>query len=100
MIPPCVEYSLTPLGEEAAQQVWTLARWTERRVPEVQAARERYDARRGEGTRAGAEPGSGRRAGARRAPAESGGTPAPGTGRSGPRRSEVARGAAADRAAT
>ena len=43
VIPPRVDYSLTPLGREAAEQVWALARWTERHVPAVQAAREAYD---------------------------------------------------------
>ncbi|MFF3286961.1 winged helix-turn-helix transcriptional regulator [Streptomyces sp. NPDC003023] len=43
VIPPRVEYSLTPLGEGAARQVWQLARWVEARVPDVQAAREVYD---------------------------------------------------------
>ncbi|MFF8847199.1 winged helix-turn-helix transcriptional regulator [Streptomyces sp. NPDC015127] len=43
VIPPRVDYSLTGLGEEAARQVWDLARWTERRVAEVQAARAAYD---------------------------------------------------------
>jgi DNA-binding HxlR family transcriptional regulator len=43
VIPPRVDYSLTALGEEAARQVWELARWTERRVDEVQEARVRYD---------------------------------------------------------
>ncbi|UYQ60375.1 winged helix-turn-helix transcriptional regulator [Streptomyces peucetius] len=43
VIPPRVEYSLTPLGEEAARQVWALARWAESRVPEVLAAREVHD---------------------------------------------------------
>ncbi|MFJ3201762.1 winged helix-turn-helix transcriptional regulator [Streptomyces sp. NPDC086989] len=43
VIPPRVDYSLTELGREAAEQVWALARWTERRVPEVQAARAAYD---------------------------------------------------------
>ncbi|MBB5938097.1 DNA-binding HxlR family transcriptional regulator [Streptomyces zagrosensis] len=46
VIPPRVEYSLTALGEEAAHQVWALARWSERRVPEVLAARDQYDTRR------------------------------------------------------
>lgn len=54
VIPPRVEYSLTPLGEEAAAQVWALARWSEQRVPEVLAAREQYDVRRGDGAGAGA----------------------------------------------
>jgi len=43
VIPPRVEYTLTPLGEEAARQVWALARWSEDRVPAVLAARESYD---------------------------------------------------------
>ncbi|MFG2330631.1 winged helix-turn-helix transcriptional regulator [Streptomyces sp. NPDC048604] len=46
VIPPRVDYSLTALGEEAARQVWELARWTERRLPAVEAARAEYDARR------------------------------------------------------
>lgn len=53
VIPPHVNYSLTPLGEEAARQVWALARWAEARVPEVLAAREAYDTAKsaGAGTR-------------------------------------------------
>jgi DNA-binding HxlR family transcriptional regulator len=43
VIPPRVDYSLTPLGEEAARQVWSLARWAEARVPAVLDAREAYD---------------------------------------------------------
>ncbi|TDU90254.1 HxlR family transcriptional regulator [Kribbella voronezhensis] len=43
VIPPRVDYSLTPLGREAAEQVSSLARWVEHRVPEVQAARVAYD---------------------------------------------------------
>ncbi|GHB44056.1 transcriptional regulator [Streptomyces cirratus] len=43
VIPPRVDYSLTDLGREAAEQVWALARWTERRTPDVQAARLAYD---------------------------------------------------------
>ncbi|MGK5631319.1 winged helix-turn-helix transcriptional regulator [Streptomyces sp. URMC 123] len=46
VIPPRVDYSLTPLGEEAARQVWALARWSEQRLELVEAARERYDAAR------------------------------------------------------
>ncbi|MGW3655402.1 winged helix-turn-helix transcriptional regulator [Streptomyces sp. NPDC005151] len=45
-IPPRVDYTLTELGKEAAEQVWGLARWTERRVDAVHAARESYDARK------------------------------------------------------
>ncbi|MFF3243619.1 winged helix-turn-helix transcriptional regulator [Streptomyces sp. NPDC002870] len=43
VIPPRVDYSLTALGQEAAEQVWGLARWTEKRVDEVFAARAGYD---------------------------------------------------------
>ncbi len=47
VIPPRVDYSLTGLGREAAEQVWALARWTERRTADVQAARAAYDEARG-----------------------------------------------------
>jgi DNA-binding HxlR family transcriptional regulator len=43
VIPPHVDYSLTRLGEDAARQVWMLARWSEAHVLEVLAAREGYD---------------------------------------------------------
>jgi DNA-binding HxlR family transcriptional regulator len=43
VIPPHVDYSLTPLGAEAARQVWALARWVEGRVPDVMDARDAYD---------------------------------------------------------
>ncbi|MGW7366938.1 winged helix-turn-helix transcriptional regulator [Streptomyces sp. NPDC054841] len=43
VIPPRVDYSLTALGKEAADQVWALARWTERRVEDVERARAAYD---------------------------------------------------------
>src|SRR3954452_21641518 len=33
VIPPRVDYSLPPLGEEAARQVWGLARWAEAQIP-------------------------------------------------------------------
>ncbi|MEV6575221.1 helix-turn-helix domain-containing protein [Streptomyces sp. NPDC051577] len=46
VIPPRVDYSLTDLGREAAEQVWALARWTERRTADVQAARAAYDGAR------------------------------------------------------
>ncbi|MFC4033040.1 winged helix-turn-helix transcriptional regulator [Streptomyces polygonati] len=45
VIPPHVDYDLTPLGEQAARQVRALAGWTEEHVPQVLAAREEYDAR-------------------------------------------------------
>jgi DNA-binding HxlR family transcriptional regulator len=45
VIPPHVDYSLTPLGEPAARQVAGLASWVEGEVPAVLAARAAYDAR-------------------------------------------------------
>ncbi|KJS55944.1 hypothetical protein VM98_10190 [Streptomyces rubellomurinus subsp. indigoferus] len=45
VIPPRVDYSLTPLGREAAELVAALAHWSERRVPAVEAARAEYDGR-------------------------------------------------------
>src|ERR1051325_6431915 len=44
VIPPRVDYSLTDLGREAAQQVRALAVWTEQRMDAVQQARDAYDA--------------------------------------------------------
>jgi DNA-binding HxlR family transcriptional regulator len=46
VIPPRVDYSLTDLGREAAEQVRGLAEWTARRMTAVQEAREVYDARK------------------------------------------------------
>ncbi|WP_051717748.1 winged helix-turn-helix transcriptional regulator [Streptomyces sp. NRRL F-5727] len=46
VIPPRVDYSLTPLGEESARRIRDLALWTESRVPAVEEARARYDAGR------------------------------------------------------
>ncbi|MFF4594674.1 winged helix-turn-helix transcriptional regulator [Amycolatopsis sp. CA-161197] len=43
VIPPRVDYSLTPMGHEAAEQVRSLARWVERRLPAVTDARDAYD---------------------------------------------------------
>jgi len=43
VIPPRVDYSLTGLGHEAAQQVRALATWTEERMADVVKAREAYD---------------------------------------------------------
>ncbi|QEV19586.1 winged helix-turn-helix transcriptional regulator [Streptomyces alboniger] len=43
VIPPRVDYSLTDLGREAAEQVRTLAAWTERRMDDVEKARREYD---------------------------------------------------------
>ncbi|MFL5322251.1 MAG: winged helix-turn-helix transcriptional regulator [Myxococcaceae bacterium] len=41
VIPPKVEYSLTPLGREVAEHVRGLARWIERNLPRISAAREK-----------------------------------------------------------
>jgi DNA-binding HxlR family transcriptional regulator len=46
VIPPHVEYSLTPLGREVGEQVWALTQWVERQVPTVFKARDAYDAAR------------------------------------------------------
>ncbi|MBX9396229.1 helix-turn-helix transcriptional regulator [Streptomyces sp. TRM72054] len=43
VIPPRVDYSLTDLGREAAEQVRSLALWTERRMADVERARKAYD---------------------------------------------------------
>ncbi|MER6344561.1 winged helix-turn-helix transcriptional regulator [Streptomyces sp. NPDC001595] len=43
VIPPRVDYSLTELGREAAEQVRALALWTERRMADVERARREYD---------------------------------------------------------
>ncbi|MEV0736041.1 helix-turn-helix domain-containing protein [Streptomyces sp. NPDC050549] len=49
VIPPRVDYSLTDLGREAAEQVRGLAMWTEARMGEVEKAREVYDEAKGRG---------------------------------------------------
>ncbi|MGW3105492.1 winged helix-turn-helix transcriptional regulator [Streptomyces sp. NPDC001100] len=49
VIPPRVDYSLTDLGREAAEQVRGLALWTEARMGEVEKAREAYDEAKGRG---------------------------------------------------
>ncbi|MET7673529.1 winged helix-turn-helix transcriptional regulator [Streptomyces seoulensis] len=46
VIPPRVDYSLTDLGREAAEQVRALALWTEDRLEQVEKARRAYDAAR------------------------------------------------------
>ncbi|MEV6975543.1 helix-turn-helix domain-containing protein [Kitasatospora sp. NPDC093806] len=45
VIPPRVDYSLTPLGREAAGHVSALAHWVEARMCAVRDAREEYDSR-------------------------------------------------------
>ncbi|MFD7256789.1 winged helix-turn-helix transcriptional regulator [Streptomyces sp. NPDC059874] len=44
VIPPRVDYSLTDLGREAADQIRGLALWTAQRMTAVEQAREQYDA--------------------------------------------------------
>ncbi|MGW3459588.1 winged helix-turn-helix transcriptional regulator [Streptomyces olivaceoviridis] len=43
VIPPRVDYSLTALGREAAEQVRALAQWTHARMDAVEEARRSYD---------------------------------------------------------
>jgi DNA-binding HxlR family transcriptional regulator len=45
--PPRVDYTLTPLGREVAERLMGLIELVEDRMPQVVAARERYDAERG-----------------------------------------------------
>ncbi len=44
-IPPNVEYSLTPIGEEIAERLTGLIDLLESRMPDITAAQNRYDAR-------------------------------------------------------
>lgn len=46
VIPPRVDYSLTPMGHEVAGRVWELTRWVESSLDEVFEARDAYDAAR------------------------------------------------------
>jgi DNA-binding HxlR family transcriptional regulator len=39
VVPPHTDYTLTPLGEEAAEHVEALAQWIEERMPLIMAAR-------------------------------------------------------------
>ncbi|MBR8643246.1 helix-turn-helix transcriptional regulator [Streptomyces tuirus] len=43
VIPPRVDYSLTGLGREAAEQVRALSQWTHDRMADVEKARRAYD---------------------------------------------------------
>ncbi|MFI8894896.1 winged helix-turn-helix transcriptional regulator [Streptomyces paradoxus] len=43
VIPPRVDYSLTGLGREAAEQVRALSQWTRDRMDVVEKARQTYD---------------------------------------------------------
>jgi DNA-binding HxlR family transcriptional regulator len=48
VVPPHVEYSLTPLGREAAEKVRALADWIETSIPRIQQT---WDERAGTNTR-------------------------------------------------
>lgn len=52
VIPPRVDYSLTDLGREAAEQVRALAAWTQNRMDDVEKSRRTYDEARAAATRA------------------------------------------------
>ncbi|TAJ17444.1 MAG: transcriptional regulator [Dehalococcoidia bacterium] len=43
VVPPRVEYTLTPLGETLLQTICDLVRWAEAHTADVDAARVRYD---------------------------------------------------------
>ncbi|MEM8645289.1 MAG: helix-turn-helix domain-containing protein [Pseudomonadota bacterium] len=43
-VPPHVTYQLSPLGASLSQALITLDRWAEQNFPELDLARERYDA--------------------------------------------------------
>ena len=45
VVPPHVEYSLTPLGEQISDKVAALADWIELNLPEVMATREERESR-------------------------------------------------------
>jgi DNA-binding HxlR family transcriptional regulator len=44
VIPPRVEYALTPLGRTLQEPLGAIALWSERHMPEVRAAQEAFDA--------------------------------------------------------
>ncbi|MCX5092140.1 MULTISPECIES: helix-turn-helix domain-containing protein [unclassified Streptomyces] len=52
VIPPRVDYSLTGLGREAAEQVRALAVWTKDRMDDVEKSRHAYDEARASADRA------------------------------------------------
>ena len=47
VVPPRVEYSLTPLGETLMRILAELCAWAEEHIEEVEAARRDYEARQG-----------------------------------------------------
>jgi DNA-binding HxlR family transcriptional regulator len=48
VVPPKVEYSLTPLGQDLMGPLSQLCIWVEHHIGEVEAARANHDARYGE----------------------------------------------------
>ena len=48
-IPPRVEYSLTPLGEQTADKLWELVAFLQSSMPKILTAREAYDESAAEG---------------------------------------------------
>ncbi|MCP3804569.1 helix-turn-helix transcriptional regulator [Allokutzneria sp. A3M-2-11 16] len=47
VIPPKVEYSLTPLGEQTAEKLVALVLFVEERLPEIMVARQAHDKAKG-----------------------------------------------------
>jgi DNA-binding HxlR family transcriptional regulator len=47
VIPPHVEYSLTPLGEEVTEKVKELTNWIEGKIPTILECRRSYEERNG-----------------------------------------------------
>jgi DNA-binding HxlR family transcriptional regulator len=45
VIPPRVEYALTPMGRTLLETIGQLVTWTDSHLPEIEAARVAYDAR-------------------------------------------------------
>ena len=45
VIPPRVDYSLTPMGRTLLDTIGQLVAWTDSHLPEIEAARAEYDAR-------------------------------------------------------
>lgn len=60
VIPPRVEYALTPLGGTLLDAAGIMVSWANAHLAEVDAARAAYDARAGAGSAAGLGTGSGR----------------------------------------
>lgn len=47
VVPPKVEYSLTPLGRTLTEPLKAICRWAEANMPKVEAARRAFEAREG-----------------------------------------------------